>query len=131
MPRPPRADEAGELYHVLNHGESHGDIFHEESDFDAFELVLHEALQWFHVELFSYQLMSNHFHLVLRPQVDGEMGRFVGWVCGTHTIRYRADYGTNSLRPTSPENPWRYNARCFDLHKAQSHRIAHRSSAAN
>ena len=94
MPRPPRADEAGELYHVLNHGESHDDIFHEESDFDAFELVLHEALQLFHVELFSYQLMPNHFHLVLRTQVDGEMGRFVGWVCGTHTLRYRADYGT-------------------------------------
>ena len=38
--------------------------------------------------------MPNHFHLVPRPLVDGEMGRFMGWVVGTHTMRYHAHYHT-------------------------------------
>ncbi len=41
--------------------------------------------------------MSNHYHLVLRPLVDGEMSRFMGWVGGTHTMRYHAHYHTGSM----------------------------------
>ncbi len=95
MPRPPRADEAGGLYHALNRGNLRADIFKKESDFIAFEKLLHEGLQRYQVELFSYQLMSNHFHLVLRPLVDGEMSRFMGWIAGTHTMRYHAHHQTS------------------------------------
>ncbi len=41
--------------------------------------------------------MPNHCHLVLRPLVDGEMSRFMGWVGGTHTMRYHAHYHTSGL----------------------------------
>jgi len=41
--------------------------------------------------------MPNHFHLVLSPQVDGEMSRFMGWVGGTHTMRYHAHYHTGGM----------------------------------
>ena len=47
-----------------------------------------------HVKI-SDDLMPNHYHLVLRPQVDGEMSRFMGWVGGTHTMRYHAHYQTS------------------------------------
>ncbi len=63
----------------------------------AFERILHEALQFYQLELFSYQLMSNHYHLVLRPLIDGEMSRFMGWIGGTHTMRYHAHYHTSGL----------------------------------
>lgn len=43
--------------------------------------------------------MPNHYHLVLRPLVDGEMSRFMKWVGGTHTIRYHAHYHRGGLRP--------------------------------
>ena len=95
MPRSPRADEAGGLYHALNRGNLRADIFKKEADFEAFERILHEALQIHEIELYSYQLMSNHYHLVLRPLVDGEMSRFMGWVGGTHTMRYHAHYDTS------------------------------------
>ena len=95
MPRPPRADEAGGLYHALNRGNMRSEIFHKEADFDAFERILHEGLQIHQIQLFSYQLMPNHYHLVLRPLVDGEMNRFLGWVGGTHTMRYHAHYQTS------------------------------------
>ena len=41
--------------------------------------------------------MPNHYHLVLRPLIDGEMSRFMGWVGGTHTMRYHAHYHTSGL----------------------------------
>jgi putative transposase len=97
MPRPPRADEAGGLYHALNRGNLRADIFRKDADFVAFENILYQGLQNYQVELFSYQLMSNHYHLVLRPLVDGEMSRFMGWIGGTHTMRYHAHYHTSGM----------------------------------
>jgi putative transposase len=97
MPRPPRADEANGLYHALNRGNLRATIFHKDSDYVAFETTLAEGLDRYQVELFCYQLMPNHFHLVLRPLVDGEMGRFMKWVVGTHTMRYHAHYQTGGL----------------------------------
>jgi len=97
MPRSPRADEAGGLYHALNRGNLRADIFMKEADFAAFERILFEGLEIHEVELFSYQLMPNHYHLVLRPLVDGEMSRFIGWVGGTHTMRYHAHYQTSGM----------------------------------
>ena len=44
MTRPPRADEAGGLYHALNRGNLHADIFRKEADFVAFERILHEGV---------------------------------------------------------------------------------------
>ena len=60
MPRPPRADEAGGLYHALNRGNLRADIFRKEADFAAFERILHEGLEIREGELYCYQLMSNH-----------------------------------------------------------------------
>ncbi|QEG41850.1 transposase [Roseimaritima ulvae] len=97
MPRAPRADEAGGLYHALNRGNLRATIFHKDADYLAFENLLGEALEMYRIELFSYQLMPNHYHLVLRPLVDGEMSRFMAWVGGTHTMRYHAHYQTGGL----------------------------------
>jgi putative transposase len=63
MPRSPRADEAGGLYHALNRGNLRATIFHKDGDYAAFEKILHEALQLYQVHLLAYQLMPNHYHL--------------------------------------------------------------------
>jgi len=68
------------LYHALNRGNLRADIFKTDADFAAFEQILHEGLAIHDVELYAWQLMSNHYHLVLRPLVDGEMSRFMGWI---------------------------------------------------
>jgi len=94
MPRPPRAHETGGLYPTLNRGNLRADIFKKDA---AFEQILHEGLEIHDVELYAYQLMSNHYHLVLRPLVDGEMSRFMGWIGGTHTMRYHAHYHTGGM----------------------------------
>lgn len=95
MPRSPRADEAGGLYHALNRANMRLPIFKKEADYAAFVRILHEALEIHQIELYCYQLMFNHYHLVLRPLVDAEMSRFMGWVGGTHAMRYHAHYHTS------------------------------------
>ena len=45
MPRPPRADIAGEIYHALNRGNGRMTIFHKDADYEAFERVLCEGLE--------------------------------------------------------------------------------------
>ena len=95
MPRPPRADEAGGLYHALNRGNSRAQIFHKEADYEAFERILAEGVERYDVQCFCYQLLPNHWHLVLRPNRAGEMSRFLRWVTVTHTMRYHAHYHTS------------------------------------
>lgn len=95
MPRPPRADEAGGLYHALNRGNARNTIFHKADDYAAFERIMAEGVERYEIELFAYQLMPNHWHLVLRSGEDGEMSRFLRWTTATHTMRYHAHYDTS------------------------------------
>ncbi len=79
-------------YHVLNRGNGRMRIFHKPEDFAAFERVLAEGLQRYAVELFTYSLMPNHWHLVVRPKTDKALGRWMGWVGVTHVRRYHEHY---------------------------------------
>ena len=90
MPRSPRADEAGGIYHALNRGNARRKIFRKPEEYEAFQSILGEGLDGHDIELFSYQLMPNHWHLVIRCRVDGKMSRFLRWVTATHTMRYHA-----------------------------------------
>lgn len=92
MPRPPRADAAGQIYHALNRGNDRKTIFHKEADYQAFEHVLAEGLQKFPVALYSYCWMPNHWHMVLSPREDGAMSQLMYWVTMTHTARHHAHY---------------------------------------
>ncbi len=79
-------------YHVLNRGNGRMRIFHKAEDFAAFERVLAEGLQRYPVELFTYSLMPNHWHLVVRPKTDKALGQWMGWVGVTHVRRYHEHY---------------------------------------
>lgn len=92
MPRTARAVEAGLIYHVLNRGNGRTRLFHKSSDFAAFEKILAQALERYPVDLLSYCLMSNHWHLVVRPRTHQALGRFMAWLSITHVRRHRAHY---------------------------------------
>jgi putative transposase len=94
MPRQKRVDIGGLIYHALNRGNARREIFHKDEDYDAFLRVFAQGLEKYQVELYSFTLMPNHWHLVLRPGLDGEMGRLLRWVTATHTLRYHAHYHT-------------------------------------
>ncbi len=90
MGRPHRAADGGYVYHVLNRGNARMQIFDDERDYDAFESVLAEAVDRSEMRLLAYCLLPNHWHLVVWPQRDGELSRFVGWLTLTHTQRWHA-----------------------------------------
>ena len=92
MGRLPRADEANGIYHMLNRGNRRAPIFHKPEDYEAFERILVEALDRSQIKLFAYCLLPNHWHMVVSPEVDGEMGRFGQWLGLTHTQRHHAHY---------------------------------------
>ena len=92
--RPKRADEANCIYHMLNRANRRVAIFEKDADYETLERVLSEAVERFQIDLFSYCLMPNHWHLCVRPKVDGEMSRFAHWLTLTHTQRHNAHYGT-------------------------------------
>lgn len=58
MPSPSRADEADGLYHSLNRANMRAEIFKKDTDYEAFERILHEGLEIHEIELFSFQLIT-------------------------------------------------------------------------
>jgi len=92
MPRTARAIEAGTVYHVLNRGNGRMRLFHKDGDYAAFERVVGEGMGRYPVDLLTYCLMPNHWHLVVRPRTDETLGRLMGWVGVTHVRRHHEHY---------------------------------------
>ena len=90
MGRSPRADEAGGIYHAVNRGNAKSHLFQG----TRLCSIVSEALEKFLVHLIAYQWMNNHWHMVLSPDEDGGMGRFLRWITLTHTQRYHAHHKT-------------------------------------
>jgi putative transposase len=90
MSRPPRAAEGGLIYHALNRANARLAILDDDSDYDALERTLAEAVTRHDVQLLAYCLMPNHFHLVVRPEADDDLSRFMRWLTMTHTQRWHA-----------------------------------------
>ena len=95
MPRTARASVGGLIYHALNRGNRRAAVFHKPADYDAFIEAIVEARRHLPVDLFAYCLMPNHFHLVLRPREDGDLGRWMRRLLTTHAKRYHRHYGTS------------------------------------
>jgi putative transposase len=92
MPRTRRQIEAGTIYHVLNRGNGRRVLFSKEADFQAFIKLLGQGLGRFNVDLLAYCLMSNHWHLLLRPRSDDALSRLMAWITVTHARRHHMHY---------------------------------------
>jgi putative transposase len=88
MPRTNRLQPAGVVFHVLNRGNDRRELFSDAGDYEAFLKIMAEGLQHHRVALLAYCLMPNHWHLVLRPEADGDMGRFMQRLTVTHVRRW-------------------------------------------
>ena len=90
MGRPKRADEGGLIHYVLNRANARMTIFEKDGDYEAFELVLEEAVDRTQTRLLACCVMPNHWHLIVWPHQDGGVSRFAGWLTLTHTQRWHA-----------------------------------------
>jgi putative transposase len=92
MPRTARAAVGGLVYHVLNRGNGRQEIFRKPGDFLAFVDLMIEAKEHAELDVFGYCLMSNHWHMVVRPRRDHDLAGYFSWLTNTHVKRYRAHY---------------------------------------
>src|SRR6185437_7919197 len=88
MPRSARIAPGGMVFHCLNRGNDRRQIFDDAGDFAAFERVLQVTLEIVPVRLLAYCLMPNHWHLVLWPRKEGELGAFMQRLTTTHVRRW-------------------------------------------
>lgn len=95
MPRTARAAQGGFCYHVLNRGNGRAEVFHAAEDYASFIELLGLALKRVPIRLIAYCLMPNHFHLVVWPTDDGQLGRWMHWLMTSHVRRYRKQYGSS------------------------------------
>jgi putative transposase len=94
MGRPLRPVADGLVYHVINRGNNRQRVFFVDDDFRAFLRALAQTQLRYPFELFAYTLMSNHFHLVLRPQAGQSISRIVQSLTVAHTWRYHRRHGS-------------------------------------
>ena len=95
MPRAARGLVGGQVYHVLNRGNSRVNVFHKPEDFAAFIDLICEARQRYPVKVLAYCLMTNHFHLVVRPDEGSDLSSWMRWLMTSHVRRYHRHYGTS------------------------------------
>ncbi|MGH6896967.1 MAG: transposase [Geminicoccaceae bacterium] len=90
MGRPLRVDVGGYVYHALNRASARATMFESPIDYRQFEQVLQEAQVRTGMRILAYCLLPTHWHLVLWPEADGTLSRFMRWLALTHTQRWHA-----------------------------------------
>jgi putative transposase len=87
MPRLARVDIGDNIYHVINRATGRLQIFNDTRDYQLFEDLLLEAKEITDMRILSYVVMPNHWHLVLYPRNDGDLGTFMHRLTNAHTRR--------------------------------------------
>jgi putative transposase len=90
-----RVAVGGIVYHVINRANGGATIFEKDKDYQHFENLLEEGKELIGMRILAYVIMPNHWHLLLYPKGDRDMGEFMRWVTTTHVRRRRAQ--TNSI----------------------------------
>ncbi|MCX6747707.1 MAG: transposase [Candidatus Nomurabacteria bacterium] len=96
MPRNARIDVGNEVYHVINRANGRLQIFSQDADYQLFEQILSEAKNLVDMRIIAYIIMPNHFHLILYPKKDGDLGIFMHKLSNSHTRKVHALTNTNA-----------------------------------
>jgi len=89
MPRAARIAPGGVVFHVLNRGNDRRRIFDDRGDYEAFLRVMQETQAHVEMRVLAYCLLPNHWHLLLWPVADGDLGTFMQRLTTTHVRRWR------------------------------------------
>lgn len=89
MPRKPRVEFEGAVYHVVSRGNRQGLIYLDDKDCGIFLDTLDEVCKRTGWRIHAYVLMGNHYHLLLEtPHANLVTG--MKWLQGTYTQRFNA-----------------------------------------
>lgn len=89
MPRKPRIEYPGAIYHVMSRGNRQEAIYLDDRDCETFINTLAEACTKTGWRVHAFVLMGNHYHLLLEtPAANLVAG--MKWLQGTYTQRFNA-----------------------------------------
>ena len=89
MPRKPRIEYAGAIYHAMCRGNRRAAIFRSDRDCEMFLDTLGETIGRCGWRVHAYVLMGNHYHMLLEtPEPNLVAG--MRWLQGTYTQRFNA-----------------------------------------
>jgi putative transposase len=94
MPRTARAVVGGYCYHVLNRANRRAQVFHERADYEQFLALIERSQARLQLPILAACLMPNHVHLVVQPQLDGDLARWMHWTFTTHVRWYHEKHAT-------------------------------------
>lgn len=94
MPRTARASIGGICYHVINRGNARARVFHHDNDYARFLNQFARVQNSISMRLVGRCIMPNHFHFVLWPHQDGDLGRFMHRWMTRHVQSHRRRYDT-------------------------------------
>lgn len=89
MPRKPRVEYAGAVYHVMSRGNHQQAIFRTDQDREMFLGTLGEVCRRTGWRVHAYVLMGNHYHLLLETP-EGNLVAGMQWLQSTYTQRFNA-----------------------------------------
>jgi len=89
MPRKPRVEYEGAIYHVMSRGNRQEAIYKDDRDHEIFLDTLDEACVRTGWRIHAFVLMGNHYHLLLEtPEANLVAG--MKWLQGTYTQRFNS-----------------------------------------
>ena len=91
MARALRIKYKNALYHITSRGNERRNIFENDHDRNFFIKTLKESLNTYHIILYSYVLMSNHFHFLLETPLPN-ISEFMRQFNITYTAYYNRKY---------------------------------------
>ena len=89
MPRQPRIEYKGAIYHVMNRGDRREPIVLTDEDRDLFVRTLAQTCERCGWEVHAWCLMRNHFHLMVETPL-GNLVTGMKWFLGAYTMRFNA-----------------------------------------
>lgn len=91
MPRQPRIEYEGALYHIMSRGNAGQRVYFDEAAHELFIDTLDEACRKTGWNVHAYVLMPNHYHLLVETPA-GNLVDGMRWLQGTFTSRINARY---------------------------------------
>jgi|SRR3989344_959794 len=99
MPRVARVDVANYPYHIINRAIMSLRLFNSKEEYALFEELLFDTAKETGMRILAHELMPNHWHLLLYPAHDGDLGLFMHRLTNAHTRQVHAQTGTTGTGP--------------------------------
>jgi REP element-mobilizing transposase RayT len=94
MPRAPRIQPAGELFHIATRSSAKRAIFPTDGDRDELLRLVQVAFRKYGVACHAYCVLTTHFHVLVTPQEDN-LSRAMQWLNSRYAEGFNAGYGVH------------------------------------